>query len=460
MLQASRQCRRRHRARGLSPVRPLSTAPLWTASSRVARSCGPNQSVDGHAWRSGCARAEHHEQRQSGPLDVPRFLRQERPRGGAVLAAGAAQRPDLDVHHRRHGAVQERLHRPGDALLHARHHGAEVRARRRQAQRSRQRRLHQPAPHVLRDARQLLLRRLLQGAGDPAGVGAGHQGLRARPQAPARHHLPRRRGRLPHLEEGGGLLRRQDHPHRHLRQLLVGGRDGPVRAVLGDLPRPGRQGRGRPAGQRRPGWRPLPGVLEPRLHAVRAARARRPRRPAQALDRHRHGPRAHDGHPAGRAVRLRHRSVSRADRGLRGGNRRGGQGRAPGLPPRDRRPPARHELPDRRGRAALQRRPRLRAAPHHAPRHAACASAGRQGAADVAAGAGAGAADGRDLPRAGARAAADHRDAEAGGDALPQDAGEGPGPARRGERHPQEGRRVLPATSPSSSTTPSASRST
>ena len=35
------------------------------------------------------------------------------------------------------------------------------------------------------------------------------------------------------------------------RQLLVGGRHGPVRALLGDLLRPGRQDRGRPAGQRR-----------------------------------------------------------------------------------------------------------------------------------------------------------------------------------------------------------------
>ena len=44
-----------------------------------------------------------------------------------------------------------------------RRHVAEMRARRRQAQRPRQCRLHRPAPHLLRDARQLLLRRLLQG---------------------------------------------------------------------------------------------------------------------------------------------------------------------------------------------------------------------------------------------------------------------------------------------------------
>ena len=95
---------------------------------------------------------------------VPRLLPQGRPRGRAVVAARAAERPDPDVHQRRHGAVQERLHRPGDAPLHARRHVAEVRARRRQAQRPRQRRLHRAPPHVLRDARQLLVRRLLQGA--------------------------------------------------------------------------------------------------------------------------------------------------------------------------------------------------------------------------------------------------------------------------------------------------------
>ena len=103
------------------------------------------------------------------------------------------------------------------------------------------------------------------------------------------------------------------------------------------------------------------------------------------------------------AVGLRDRSLQGADRSVRGRHGRAGQGRAPGLPSRHRGPSARHQLPDRRGRAALQRGPRLRAAPHHAPRHAPRASAGRQGSVDVPAGAGAGAADGRDLPGAGAR---------------------------------------------------------
>ena len=54
--------------------------------------------------------------------------------------------------------------------------GAEVRARRRQAQRPRRHRPHEPALLVLRDARQLQLRRLLQGRGDPLRVGLLHAG--------------------------------------------------------------------------------------------------------------------------------------------------------------------------------------------------------------------------------------------------------------------------------------------
>ena len=56
-------------------------------------------------------RRQRHSQRLS------RLFRQARPRDRGLVAAGAAQRPDPDVHQRRHGAVQERLHRPGDAAL-------------------------------------------------------------------------------------------------------------------------------------------------------------------------------------------------------------------------------------------------------------------------------------------------------------------------------------------------------
>ena len=85
-----------------------------------------------------------------------------------------------------------------------------------------------------------------------------------------------------------------------------------------------------------------------------------------------------------------------------------------------------HDLvPDRRRRSALERRPRLRAAPHHAPRHAACPYSRRAGSGGLQAGAHLGARDGRCVPRAGARAAADHRDAEARGRPLQEDPGHG-----------------------------------
>jgi hypothetical protein len=80
------------------------------------------------------------------------------------LAAGAAQRPDADVHQCGHGAVQERLHRARASRLFRAADVAEMRARRRQAQRSRQCRLHRAPSHVLRDAGQFLLRRLFQGS--------------------------------------------------------------------------------------------------------------------------------------------------------------------------------------------------------------------------------------------------------------------------------------------------------
>ena len=117
-------------------------------------------------------------------------------------------------------------------------------------------------------------------------------------------------------------------------------------------------------------------------------------------------------------------------------------GRAEGLAPRHRRPPARLGVPDRRRRAAVERRPRLCAPPHHAPRHAPCRAARRARAADVEARAGAGARDGPGLSGAGPRRGADHRDAEARGDALPQDAGARPFDPRRGDQGAQARRQA------------------
>ena len=103
-----------------------------------------------------------------------RFLRFFDARGHRVVPSSLAdprRRPDAAVHQRGDEPVQGRLHRAREARLHPRDVLAEVRPRGRQAQRPRQRRLHRAPPHVLRDARQLLVRRLLQGRRDPASPG-------------------------------------------------------------------------------------------------------------------------------------------------------------------------------------------------------------------------------------------------------------------------------------------------
>ncbi len=108
----------------------------------------------------------------------------------------------------------------------------------------------------------------------------------------------------------------------------------------------------------------------------------------------RHGPRTCCRRAAGQARQLRYRSVPRADRGVGRGNRREGRGRTSRQPSRHRRPSAFLRLPDRRRRSAVERRPRLCASPHHAPRHAPCAVARREGTAGLEVVADAGAADG------------------------------------------------------------------
>ena len=155
------------------------------------------------------------------------------------------------------------------------------------------------------------------------------------------------------------------------RQLLVDGRDGAVRPVLGDLLRPRRQ-------------RPRSGdrSLEQRLHGVRAQRGRHADAAARAVHRHRHGPRTRDGRPAGQAVELRHRSLHAAARPHRRDARPEVWRRrdARHLDARRRRPHARHDLSHRRRRRAVERVARLRAAQDHAARHAPRQAPGHHGA--------------------------------------------------------------------------------
>ena len=146
----------------------------------------------------GCRRQGHLRLRHPPP--VPRVLRAEGPRAPALLLARPGG-PHRAAHHRGNAPVQARLHGSGGARRPVRHHHPEMR----QDQRHRERGRHRAAPHLLRDARQLLLRRLLQEGGDPVRVGARHEGVRPRRDSHLRlrlqggrrglRHLARRRGR-------------------------------------------------------------------------------------------------------------------------------------------------------------------------------------------------------------------------------------------------------------------------
>ena len=107
------------------------------------------------------------------------YFQTTRPHHRAELVARARRRSDAALHQRRDEPVQGRVPRPREARLHARDDLAEVHARQRQAQRPRQRRPVAAPSHVLRDARQLLVRRLLQDGGDPVRLGAADDGLEA-----------------------------------------------------------------------------------------------------------------------------------------------------------------------------------------------------------------------------------------------------------------------------------------
>ena len=170
-----------------------------------------------------------------------RFLRYFADREHQVVPVGvaAAGRPDAALRQCGHGPVQALLPGRGAASVPPGHQRPEGRAH----PRHRGGRQDRPACLVLPDGGQLLVRRLLQGGGDPPRLGAAHQaGRRRRLRLPRGEALGdglpgRRRGArhlAPHRRPAPG-----PHPAAQCQgQLLVHGRPGPGRTLLGDLLRP------------------------------------------------------------------------------------------------------------------------------------------------------------------------------------------------------------------------------
>ena len=219
------------------------------------------------------------------------------------------------------------------------------------------------------------------------------------------------------------------------RELLAGRADRAVRPVLGAVPRPGGRVRraGGPAGR---GERAVPGVLEPRLHAVRPEPGRHADAAAGEEHRHRLGSGADGGDHAGRSVGLRDGPPQAADRAV---------GVAFGSPVRGRRadrsgdadprrPLAGDELPDRRRGRPVERGARLRAAPGDAAGDPPGTDPGPRAGLPVGVRGRRARADGVDLPGADRAAFVDRQVAGGGGGELRADARPGDADAGRADR--------------------------
>ena len=239
---------------------------------------------------------------------LPVLLREQGLSTPAVVVAHSG-RPVAAADIGGHGAVQAGLPRPARSRVHARDHVSEVRA----YDRHRHHRHDGTASQLLRDARQLQLRRLLQERGVRVGVRVLDRGARARSGPPVVLDLRGRRRGRGDLARRGRRAGRSHRAHGRQGQLLVGRAHRPVRPVLGALLRPG-SGSGLRLSGLRAGLRlrPVPRVLEPRVHAVRPRRGRHAHAASEAEHRHRHGPRARRGHHAGRALELRDRHPAAA----------------------------------------------------------------------------------------------------------------------------------------------------
>ncbi len=271
----------------------------------------------------------------------------------------------LAAHERRDEPVHPVLPGTGRARLRARRHRTEGHA----DERHRERREGRPAPDVLRDARQLLLRRLLQGRGDPVGARARHGGVRDRPRPPVGDRVRAGRGVRRGVDRGGAA-------HRADRPAWAGRASSASRELLADTHTAGPGG---PCSEifvdRGPKYGPEggPDVDEERFMEIWNLvfiqdrvddKLQRHRAPPGEERRHGLVAGAGGARAPGGGQRVRDGSAPADPRGRRvplwsepwpRSHRRH-------LPEGDRRARPRHDVPDRRRCAAFERGPRLRLA--------------------------------------------------------------------------------------------------
>ena len=179
------------------------------------------------------------------PASVRRVLRRARPHGGSKRQPRAGRRSDAAVHELGDGPVQGRPDRRGDTVTTRGQSTTSASCAWPASTTTSRKSAGRHGTHLLRDARQLELRRLLQARGDPLGLGLPD----ARPGHPGRpsrgHDVHGRRGRVVDLARRDRPAARADGPlgrrrQRRRQQLLADGRDRPVRPVQRDPLRPRR----------------------------------------------------------------------------------------------------------------------------------------------------------------------------------------------------------------------------